>query len=73
MKKYVVEFIVQTDDKCSVFDALRQAEMYLNTCDRCVDCNVRLLTPEECENNNSFIDTERTLPATAEFLGDEGY
>lgn len=36
-KKYIVEFVVEGD---SLFDALNQAEQYLNTGKRCIDCNV---------------------------------
>jgi len=37
MKQYLVQFVVQAE---SVPDALSQAERYLNTGTRCVDCDV---------------------------------
>lgn len=37
MREYIVVFVVQAD---SLQEAMYQAEMYLNTGDRMVDCNV---------------------------------
>lgn len=56
MKNYTVTFIVQAKD---VHDALSQAEGYLNTGDRCVDCNVEATV---------WLDENRTMPVPAKRL-----
>lgn len=68
MTKYLVEFVVQVEktgeEWVELREALRQAEMYLNTGDRCVDCNVSLLTDER----ELALASAGRLPHAAEFL-----